>query len=587
MSDLRINTIEIRDFRGFPGESVPPIMLGGKNLLLYGENGSGKSTIFQAIRQLLEPVSGLPFNNDLANANCLKHRFTDPASTVGRISLDFTSPTSNSTHSRMTWSIGSDRPTSHPLFPGMARACGLLDYRAVLKTHFLHQHLDGINLFKLIVEELLRDVERPGVLETFGHAWEGIQSEARRWLEIAGRDPSKMDDAEKISYGFDPEEDESEAEEVSDSFSDFFDRFVKGELAILRDRISGFNNSLWDRVVEVQSLANRFLLFFDKSLTIDFAFSRRLEPPTSSGSDPWPGEPELLLRSQFRGELLDNPGAVLNEARLTAIALAFYLAALKVEVPDAAAIPGSGPRLLVLDDVLIGLDMAHRMPVLELLEEEFVEKGWQVLLLTFDRAWYEVAKQRLLGPWQHLELFAIRIGDYEQPLVLEDQDHLYRALSFLDAGQVKAAAVHVRTKFELVLKEACHLLRLPVRYDLQPQKVSSAEFWGVVKSAKVNFLPPPKCAYDGMGRLVKCWQPDAIEQPVLTPELVGRIDHSISRVLNPLSHSQIVDRYRSEIEDAIYAVDELESAIKRAMDSKKSGHALVQRALRWIVENRP
>lgn len=33
MSSTRIDRIEICDFRGFPGELVPPIKLGGNNLL--------------------------------------------------------------------------------------------------------------------------------------------------------------------------------------------------------------------------------------------------------------------------------------------------------------------------------------------------------------------------------------------------------------------------------------------------------------------------------------------------------------------------------------------------------------------------
>ena len=44
MSTIRIDQIDIRDFRGFPRELVPAIKLDGKNLLIYGENGSGKST---------------------------------------------------------------------------------------------------------------------------------------------------------------------------------------------------------------------------------------------------------------------------------------------------------------------------------------------------------------------------------------------------------------------------------------------------------------------------------------------------------------------------------------------------------------
>jgi AAA15 family ATPase/GTPase len=61
MSSARVDQIDIRDFRGFPGALVPPIKVDGKNLLVYGENGSGKSTLFEALYQLFDPSEKLPF----------------------------------------------------------------------------------------------------------------------------------------------------------------------------------------------------------------------------------------------------------------------------------------------------------------------------------------------------------------------------------------------------------------------------------------------------------------------------------------------------------------------------------------------
>jgi hypothetical protein len=50
------------------------------------------------------------------------------------------------------------------------------------------------------------------------------------------------------------------------------------------------------------------------------------------------------------------------------------------------------------------------------------------------------------------------------------------------------------------------------------------------------------------------------------PSLQKRIEHAVSWVLNPLNHSQTVDRYRAEIEDAIYAIDELQRAVNKAVE---------------------
>ena len=139
MSNARVDRIEICDFRGFPAKVVAPIVLGGKNLLLYGENGSGKSTIFQALAQLLDLTEKQPFDADLADAGCLKNRFTDPGLKVGLVRLDFTQPVSGGPIPEMTWAIDTPRPTGHPFHRSMGRTRGFLDYRDVLQTHFVHR----------------------------------------------------------------------------------------------------------------------------------------------------------------------------------------------------------------------------------------------------------------------------------------------------------------------------------------------------------------------------------------------------------------------------------------------------------------
>ena len=157
-----------------------------------------------------------------------------------------------------------------------------------------------------------------------------------------------------------------------------------------------------------------------------------------------------------------------------------------------------------------------------------------------------------------------RVGDHERPLLLPDEEHLYRALAFLDAGQVKAAAVHVRTAFELALKAGCQQFGLGVKFNPDPRKVPASDFWTALKSAEYDVAPSPQCATNSKGKVV-WWQPQPTRHRVVPIDLVRRIEHAVSWVLNPLSHSQTVDRYRAEIEDAIYAVDELSTSIENAL----------------------
>ena len=118
--------------------------------------------------------------------------------------------------------------------------------------------------------------------------------------------------------------------------------------------------------------------------------------------------------------------------------MALYLAAANLSNPSPSPALPDPLKVLFLDDVLIGLDMAHRLPVLDILKREYIQKGWQVFLLTYDRAWYEIARQRLSkNNWKCYELYGVRVGDHERPVLIEDKDHLARALEFLAAGEVE------------------------------------------------------------------------------------------------------------------------------------------------------
>ena len=55
---MRITKIEIKNFRAFYGEYLIDLYKAGKNLLVYGENGSGKTSLYQALKFFLESSEG-------------------------------------------------------------------------------------------------------------------------------------------------------------------------------------------------------------------------------------------------------------------------------------------------------------------------------------------------------------------------------------------------------------------------------------------------------------------------------------------------------------------------------------------------
>ena len=566
MSTTRIDQIDIRDFRGFPGQFVPPIKLEGKNLLVYGENGSGKSTLFEALYQLFDSTEKLPFDANLGAARCLKNCFTDVALTAGRVVLDFTVPDTGVAIPSMQWNIGGARPTSHPFFRPMARQSGFLDYRAMLQTHFVHRENNGINLFRLIVEILLREVEFPTALATFGKEWADIQKVGSEWLELAVRDVTKMDDAEKILYGLET----PDATDHEDSIPQYdeaveFQKHVAGERDRIASRIESFNDALWQRVLDIQRVANGFIKLLDPLLDVDFEYRRQVKAPDLAAHPPWPQEPELLLRCQFRGRLLEHPAAFLNEARLTAIALAFYLAALKVEVPD--ALTGLEPRLLVLDDVLIGLDMTHRMPVVGLLENEFVSKGWQIVLLTYDRVWFELAQLGFLYPddWAACEMEIKEVLEggltLDVPVLksypAKPAEHFIQvARTYLSPpnSDARAAALYARVALEIKLKVYCNKHKVQVPYDVEGRHLNTDHFLKAVERRLVWDGKMPRVLF-----------------------MLKQIALFRDGVLNPSAHFHPVTLANSEVEAAILAVESLDLSSNKNTDFAKETTALLSK----------
>src|SRR5690606_18124250 len=98
----------------------------------------------------------------------------------------------------------------------------------------------------------------------------------------------------------------------------------------------------------------------------------------------------INLKIDFFTKHIPKHQYFLNEARLTALAISLYLASIKVN-PTKGAL-----KILVLDDLLIGLDMSNRLPLLEILKNHFVDvkadDRFQIIMTTYDKVWYELVK---------------------------------------------------------------------------------------------------------------------------------------------------------------------------------------------------
>lgn len=497
-----IDTLSVQNFRGFPGIGNPAIKLGGRNLLVYGENGSGKSSIFYALDQF--------FSISLPNAAARRKQLVEQTNIYSGDGPDKTAITVKFLGgATVAWT-----ELSHPVDFGDTNASviagayrkAMLDYRALLDVNYKFAGR-RINLFDAFANVLLRDMAIP---------MSGSETELFRvWRDVLARFP---------------------------------ERHLKWRRAHIDARLTAINTAVDAILPLLKDETNRILkaLHWGDLEIGDFEFSHL----TCSWTIPRPRRTirgqDIAFTLKQRGKEIDQPHQMLNEARQSALALALYLAGRcimsKTMQPDA-------PKLMVLDDVLIGLDQSNRLPVLDLIKSEF-QNDWQIVLLTHDRVWFEMARAHLMETdWVGLEMFegVDEIGNtHPVPRPLSNFDavagNIATARSFLQHNHEKAAAVHARMALEQVLKKFCSRRHIPVPFTDDPRHLTTGDLLDAVKL----WLQAP----------ARTGQQASLQPKIATVEAARRV------VLNAFSHSTPVTLVKAEIESAIVAVEELHGELR-------------------------
>ncbi len=470
---MRITEIEIKNFRAFYGTYRICLCKKGSNLLVYGENGSGKSSLYFALKLFLESGdhTSYRFEND-------QNIFITDAGYI-KLCLRADQWSKQETYE---WSE-SVRETDEELIIEASKAMGFLDYKSLLETHFVHHESDTVNVFNLLVENLLAHTVSTLTNRSLADDWADIQPPFPR-------------------------------------------RNAKSQIATLEKQIADFNTELTNRLDGLQPKASEILRKFGHNITLNFDFPRVKYNRENRTLD----NQQILLTVELFETDISRHHHFLNEARLSAIAIAIYLSSILVQ-------PESRLKILALDDVLIGLDMSNRLPVLEILEEYFPEH--QIFLTTYDKAWYEIAKQRTSNAqWEYAEFYSSKTDEYEIPIHVQDKPFLEKAKAYFDANDYKASVIYLRTAFEAAIKKFCEKKNLRVKYRENPKDLRSEHFWDPIKKGKPSD-----------------------DTPFLEQNLIDEIELYRTIILNPISHSRIVPVVQGEICDAIIAVELLETKL--------------------------
>ncbi len=433
---MKITNIDIKHFRGFPGPSIYSFKLDGKNLLLHGENGSGKSSLYHALDQMFNIDSSAHSFSDMGNLFAKDETGNDITNGFVTVCLNDVPPTS------LTWSQSNGRPPNNPLLIDASMRKGFLEYRSLLRTNFSVHENDNLDnrLFLLAVEVLLNRIPVPisGTTSTLGEYWKGVRK-------------PKTHHRKNLSNSI--------------------------------QSIQEFNMAFKAVLPEVVSMASELLeCFTGHHMKIDLEFDELVYDKTRREIQ----NQALHMSIEFNGLPLTNHHTVLNEARLSSLALALFLASILLSNPSPGPGITSPLKLLVMDDVLIGLDLSNRLPLLEILDKYFGD--YQVILMTYDLVWYDLAHLRTLnsGRWVYDQLFSDRFGDpgYEIPLHRGNRTYLQISKEHLANHDYRAAAVYARAEFEARLKNFCAQKSLPVIYTKDARQLSSEHLWQAVTGTR-------------------------------------------------------------------------------------------------------
>ncbi|MFT3676577.1 MAG: hypothetical protein QM781_11810 [Chitinophagaceae bacterium] len=399
-----ISSFRLENFGAFYNGGYPRIDLpNGENLLVYGENGSGKSSIYKAFSQFFESsVNPVTFN--------LNQQLPGQP---GLVEIAFTLLDDGGTgvwqpmQSDIYKFNSAGASTNAENFIRQSNKLrGFLSYQQLVKTYALQTTgANNPNLYELIIEDLLWGHELPASQKTIETFW----NELKPGLDVAdGR---------------------------------------RSEFIAARNQLPAFNADLQGLINTILPIVNQWLfIYFRYTVNV----SLQAMPPQLSLGHAYVPVKQLYFNINHFGHTYQQYQNFLNEARLSAIAICIYLAGIKLN-PS-----GTNYKLLFLDDIFVGLDTSNRLPLLEILKKEFSD--FQIFMTTYDRNWFETAKHWMefnsTKKWKSLEIFVdSQSHSFEIPLIISDSDNIKLAGKYFLKKDYPAAANALRRECENVIKK--------------------------------------------------------------------------------------------------------------------------------------
>lgn len=529
----KIKSIQLYNYKFFNEQEPINLEVDGecKHLLLYGENGSGKSSIFWGLHTLFE--SSLKEDEDIQKY--FKHRDVSAESLVNiyaeksdRDGIDdynsfvevVTNEELNNIYRVSLFDLDINQNENAQL---INQTSEFLSYKDLFE---FQRFWNGrpMNLAQIFISSVLPFLEFPqGELIKEGKKV-GITNAFKKWWEIRYVGPGK-----KINKNGD----EIQVYKT-DVENTTFNKFVKE-----------FNENIRDLIDFINVNAPTII----KQLGYDIDFSLKYnEPYYKKGYTQYKCENfeiEFFVTS-YLGESITiyRPQSFLNEAKISAIALAIKLSILKRKFNDRVEIP----KFIVFDDLMISLDMNNRDRLVDYLLNPInsFTTDYQIFFLThdknlFDFIGYKINQWDSLSNWQVKELYSGSSYDgskKEYPVIIDGElDFVQKAKKYFDIKDYTSCSIYIRKELEKIVNE-----RLPdeLKYKSNGEFLSLQTLWKNMVSR-----------YSSLGENVD-------------PLILQLFEQTKLMVLNPQAHFQSISMpiYKLELEKGFKLIEELSAKCK-------------------------
>lgn len=553
---FRLHRLEIRNFKAFREFIVAPE---GRHLLVYGSNGSGKSSLYWTLHTFLQsahkPTSNVAKYFDPADPQNLLniHEQAEATPRLGEIALTLRDVTTkNDTTYRISQADHGTR--QQPLILKGDLASDFITYRFFFGFSDF-RNSQTFNVWPLFEKEIL-----PFCVSTGGAG----QTPLELWTTIKSENPNPW---------------ASRGRGGSNAYTDFHQRtesFAKVLTGIV-DSISNEAQAFYDKHFSKDD--------HPKKVTLKLGLTT---PPSSSGDNQEVfnfKKPIIEFGIQIDGKTVARPQSFLNEAKMTQLALAVRFAASLVNLHE------SDLKLLVLDDLLVSLDMSNRMKVVEILLTDTAFANYQKVILTHDYGFFrEFARTIGVGHPDWL-IFGLQGTPATGISCHVEKTELQKAEEYLHGHKLDEAAICLRKATEDTVQRYLKPTVVPTKdfvtltsnlraarnklLEKLPTQLYDKVLNDTVEAHRGHLLPATDHDVDAILGLnqaerdalkeqrkkLRTLLTDAHWNAIENAKLIDEIIKSTERVLNPAAHGGQNPLYQAEVQKALALIAKLEKCL--------------------------